>query len=331
MNPQAAKMPQRARQFLDFLVCGIPTHKREGRLMAVFGAFVDDSGSHAQSPIMVLVGLVAKHEDWRRFTDEWYDALTSGKLLKPHKGSIYFKSTEAERCSHCFDGFSRAEADEKVNLLADITLKHISYGMVVAIRWDHFRDKVQGEIVKPKGRLIKAAQHPYDLCFHALTASILNEQIQRESHEEIDFAFDQQSSALLRCINWYNEYRKKVPKHLREIMGQIIPGNDKTLLPLQAADLIAWQTRNGSWPYAGRKTDIVRKIAESRKIYKRPISKQELTEFVTGLNDTSSIMSLLRAVGVDITTDQVIEILAKAAKQEEVGAEADISETEKDD
>ena len=281
-------------------------HHRKGRFMAVFGAFVDDSGSHAQSAMMVLTGLVAKHEDWQRFSEEWYAALISGKSLTPVRGHIYFKSTEAARCSGCFAGFSREEADEKTDLLTDIALKHICYGVVAAIKWEHFNEVVQGQIIRSKGRLIKFAQHPFDLCFHALTGAILGEQVRRENHEEIDFAFDQQGSLLLRCINWYNEYKKKAPEPLREIMGQVIPGDDKTLLPIQAADLVAWQVRNRS--LGAPVTGSVGKIADSQKLLKRPISKPELENFITGLNTATELRSMLRALGIDLTPEQVVEM-----------------------
>lgn len=331
MMPGAANMPQRARHFLDFLVCGLPAHKRERRFMAVYGAFVDDSGSHAQSPMMVLVGLVAKHEAWKEFSDEWYAALIADKPLKSFKGHIYFKAADAQQRKHCFEGFTKEEVDQKINLLTDITLKYIDYGTVAAILWKHFREVVQAQIVKPKGRLIKFAEHPYDLCFHALTANILNEQLRRDHHEEIDFAFDQQGSLLLRCINWYNEYKKKAPEPLRKIMGLVVPGDDKVLLPIQAADLVAWQVRNRFVMSDAEVTESVTKIADSKKIYKRPISKPELQDFIAGLNTAAGIRNVLRALGIDITTDQVVEILAKVGEEVvEAGAEADVSETEED-
>jgi hypothetical protein len=139
VSPNAAMMLQAAKRFIDFLVCGLPSHKREGRLMAVFGAFSDDSGSATNEPIMVLAAVVAEHKVWRRFNDLWQHVLTTNKPLKPFKGDIYFKSYHAATLTGCFHGFTRKEADAKVNELTDIALKHMVYGMLSAVKWEHLK------------------------------------------------------------------------------------------------------------------------------------------------------------------------------------------------
>lgn len=55
--------------------------------MAGFGAFGDDSGSHSESPMMILAAVVAENEVWKRFSDVWWNALISDKPLKPFKGA----------------------------------------------------------------------------------------------------------------------------------------------------------------------------------------------------------------------------------------------------
>lgn len=265
-------------------MCGLPAHTREGRLMAVFGAFVDDSGSHAQSPLMILAGLVASHEDWKRFSDEWYQALTSGKPLKPFNGSVYFKSTEAEGLTKCFDGFTREEADEKVDLLTDITLKYSLYGMLSAVRWSDFVGIVQAGVPRPKGRLHHYFQHPYYLCFHDIVSSIFTQQVSLNHNDEIDFAFDKQGKLLTRCMAQYEKLRPNFLPEFAAIAGQVIPGDDKVLLPLQAADLLAWQSRNRSWPHTGRITPSAVKLIESSKVYYHAFNRGELSAYAAAFD-----------------------------------------------
>jgi hypothetical protein len=258
---------------------------------------------------MFLSCLVARHEKWKQFSTKWSEALVSGKPLERHKGSIYFKSFEAETLSGCFRGFTRLEADERVDLLTDIALDHILYGVVAGMRWKDFTDVVQGQIIKPKGRLIASAKHPYDFCFHALLAAVLNEQANRKMTEEIDFAFDKQGKLLRRCIQWYDENKKHMPDRIRGLVGQIIPGDDKIVLPIQAADLVAWQSRNASWPHTGRKTNSVKKIVEAKKLYKRPISKPELLTFIGKLNTAHSTAQFLQSMGVPIKTSDIVHAI----------------------
>ncbi len=113
----------------------------------MFGAYIDDSGSDTQSPFMILAGLVAQKEVWDDFSNEWQAALDTDKRIK------YFKSTEAATLTGCFAGFTRKEAEDKTDLLTDITLERISYGMLTTILWKDFTGILQCHTPKPKGAL----------------------------------------------------------------------------------------------------------------------------------------------------------------------------------
>lgn len=247
--------------------------------MAIFGAFGDDSGSHEQSPIMILAVVVGEHSRWEIFADEWHRVLTHKDPLKPFRRHIYFSSHQAETLTGCFDGFTRKEADAKVSLLTEVLLSHMDYAMLSAIKWEHFKDIFQAGVPKPKGRLHNYFKHPYYLCFHDVIGNVLQKQW-AEKRGGVDFIFDEQGKMLTRSIQLFEKVRsdKDFSPELRDnaLASQISFGDDKQVHPIQAADLVAWQSRNRSWPHTGRETVSARRLVESRKVYYHAINRGEL-------------------------------------------------------
>jgi len=74
------------------LVCGLDESLWSTRVMAFFHAYVDDSGSHEDSPIFVLAGYLSTVRKWRTFTRRWQDALRRMGLQ-----SFHMSQAEARR------------------------------------------------------------------------------------------------------------------------------------------------------------------------------------------------------------------------------------------
>ncbi|HBB95671.1 MAG TPA: hypothetical protein DC054_09795 [Blastocatellia bacterium] len=269
--------------------------------MAWFGAFGDDSGSHEQSPIMILAVVVGEHKRWEMFSDEWWYVLNHNPPLQPHKGHIYFSSSDAETLNGCFKGVSRKDADDKVDLLTEIVLSHMDYAMLSGIKWEHFKQVFQAGVPKtPSGRLHNYFKHPYYMCFHDVVACVLQKQW-AEKLGEVDFVFDEQGKMLGRSIEIFKKARtdRAFSPELRNIAqaSQIIPGDDKLVLPLQAADLVAWQSRNRSWPHTGRVTSSAKKLVASRKVFYHAINRGELRLTAKWLNYSPATLRMLQRSG----------------------------------
>ncbi|MGB8065605.1 MAG: hypothetical protein WCF26_27215 [Candidatus Sulfotelmatobacter sp.] len=80
----------------------------------------------------------------------------------------------------------------------------------------------------------------YDWAFMAMVCNVLLDFLDRDCRtEKIDFIFDK-CSELRACIEGYElERDTKFPPSMRRICGEAIPGDDKCLAGLQAADLLA--------------------------------------------------------------------------------------------
>jgi uncharacterized protein DUF3800 len=260
---------------LDILVCGLSAREREGRLFAMFGAYIDDSGSHEQSPFMILAGLVAEKEVWDDFSDEWQAAIDAAPRID------YFKSTEAATLTGCFEGFSRVEAEVKTDMLTDIALNRILYGMLTTILWDDFNNILKCHTPKPKGALKYFLRHPYYSCYHDIISCIADIHMRNRHilNGKVDFMFDNQGKEGERCKRLYDALKPDMPEEIRAVLGEVYQGDDKVHLPLQAADLMAWQNRNRNLP-GKESTRSYTKIVDSKKVVYNQITAPELREFI---------------------------------------------------
>jgi uncharacterized protein DUF3800 len=229
-----------------FLV--LTKRKRETRVLAVyeFRVFVDDSGNYPREPWFVLAAWVGTVPEWEYFAQDWVGALEAEKPIK------YFKHNEAGSQPHkgCFKGFSDDEVSAKVGQLLDVILKHNVYGVVSAMKHQDHIEVVQGGMPKPKGRLHRYFKDPLYLLFQDIIPVVLQLHLDKGFDGKVDFIFDgaktKRSGTTSHCIDIYEhvkeEFRKR--KHsFYELMGTVIPGDDKELRPLQAADFLAGQIR----------------------------------------------------------------------------------------
>jgi hypothetical protein len=240
----------------------------------MFGAYIDDTGSDVFSPFMLLVALVAEKGAWDAFSEEWQAALDADKPI------AYFKSHDAATLSGCFAGFTRDEADAKTEMLTDITLGHIKYGMASGIVWQHFNNILAPDRPKPPGTKRYFLKHPYFVTFHDIISCVGQCQVKLCEEGKVDFMFDQQGKWYLRCKRLFDELMPQMPKICRNVYGSVYEGDDKVHLPLQAADLIGGQTRYMTMNPNNVPTRSYTKIYESRKLFYNQIMPAALRDFI---------------------------------------------------
>src|SRR5260370_10432566 len=80
--------------------------------VVVLQAYVDDSGSAANTEVFSMAGLLAPRETWGAFSDAWRDV-----CLEPRRIS-FFKSNHAIGLKNQFKGFTQNERNCKVARLA---------------------------------------------------------------------------------------------------------------------------------------------------------------------------------------------------------------------
>lgn len=214
-------------------------------------SYIDDSGSEGKGPVFILAGYLSFVDIWTSFSAAWADCLKGPPELP------YFKMREAKRLHDTFRGWSVEERDERLFALIDTVSKQpIMTALVFALWWDDYRRAISEfpEITDC---------HPYDMLFHGIMATTTSVLGKNRVASRIKFVFDDQGSAGLRAIRTYKRIREFLPTIQRElIVGSPELADDKVDLPLQAADLLAWQVRR----YVAEKGSLpIEQVAGTRK------------------------------------------------------------------
>src|SRR5437870_2983070 len=70
---------------------GMLVHPKDGhsKVFCVLHAYLDDSGSHAQAPILILAGYYGSENQWKKFDLQWRKAIDSEGLREFHANRFW--------------------------------------------------------------------------------------------------------------------------------------------------------------------------------------------------------------------------------------------------
>jgi hypothetical protein len=209
-------------------------------------AYIDDSGSDGKGPIFVLGGFVAPVGRWLAFSDEWKAALTQPPALE------YFKMKEAARLRDQFDprkGWTPDLRDRRINDLSDIIHKYASFRLSGMIRHRDFNNYIKSVPAPERGLVTDT---PYVFLFMLMNIAIAYASEEHRIAEPVDFICDNQEGMEEEIAHYWamngSLWEGNLYRPARELVFKTLPifRNDREFLPLQAADLYAWQMRR-SW------------------------------------------------------------------------------------
>lgn len=192
-------------------------------------AFIDDSGK-GSSPVYVLAGFAATVNDWAAFSDEWQT------ILALHPKIEYFKANEAAACRGQFNGWSKERRNERVNQLIAVIRERARFAVYSVVPHDTFKEVF-------KGKIAKGMDNPYFLTFFGVMQAMMKYQHLSGAREKVDFIFDEELITKQVRDAWDLFVRFAPPEAASLIGSRPIERNDKAVLPLQAADLLAWKVR----------------------------------------------------------------------------------------
>jgi hypothetical protein len=200
-------------------------------------AFVDDTGSDPNEMAFNLCCWVSDADGWDRFSEDWY------RELQKRPSIDYFKHNEAKGLKKQFKGWKRPAADKKIFALAKIIARHKNYGMITGAENKLFKVLLNRAAAAPQQfRSVMHVSRPYDFCFHSIIAMVLQHQVNLADGRTVDFIFDRGDRAFFECNKIYEEWREfQALPAMKAIAGVATQGDDKTIMPLQAADLLAGQ------------------------------------------------------------------------------------------
>lgn len=213
------------------MVCGYGAQHRSAKVMVMLKAYFDDSSGDEGSKICILAGVVQRYTVWADFSFAWEAELVRHPSIK------YFHMREARSLTGEFAGWKRVTADAKTKRLAAVAA---SYSPWTIAAW--ISRKEHDAILKPIAPFM--LRHSYFSLFYAVILNLVLWNYHRGVNLPIDFVFDQQGPVGAEAALLY-EYIKSIQKpEIAALLGSSPEfKDDKMVLPLQAADMLAWHVR----------------------------------------------------------------------------------------
>lgn len=209
----------------------------QSRVLAVFKAFLDESGHHMPWPdIFTIAGYVSHISKWRRFEMEWKNVLLKSGI----------KCFHMSECAQRRGEFARFQNDElgRQELIRNL-MKVIYrdpprfYGFACAVDMkafyrlpDHIKQKFDGD--------------PFFMAFQFAIkqAAYMLENFEPPlpPSEKLALVFDRKSGFEGRALELFNIMKDRMELPYRDRLGSIAFGGKDQFVPLQAADIIAYET-----------------------------------------------------------------------------------------
>jgi len=216
---------------LASLLCGYSQECRAAKVFVMFTAYFDDSASEQDERLFVLAGYVHSAESWLAFSDDWQAALDA------HPRIEYLHMVEAENLRGPFKGWSHVEKDRKVDAMASVIAKYAPWSIECSVSRSVFE-----KILKPTT--------PYEIrghyfpCFYAVIIRLAQMHVSMGHTLPIDFIFDEHGAIGAEAAVWYEAIKSMQSPEVSRVLGSSpIFRDDVKVLPLQAADLLAWHLR----------------------------------------------------------------------------------------
>lgn len=194
-------------------------------------AFIDDSASDKGDKRLFMAGYLNRADKWALFSAAWNEELQSPPSI------AYLRMVEANGLRGQFKGWTAESRDDKLRSLARV-IKHfepLSFQFTIN-RDEFFR------ILKPVSP--RGLGSPHFICSFSVIGGVVRFSASKRGNIPIEFIFDEQDGVDADLAMLFHEMIKSLPRSARRLISGV-PSfqNDKEVLPLQAADMLAWHLR----------------------------------------------------------------------------------------
>ena len=215
-------------------------------------AYFDDSGTHADAEVVLWNGLFGNNFQWDHFNKLW-----TSKLQNPSPGKVPLKRFHMANCQAAdgeFLGWKRTETDFLVHELGDIILKCGLYCDCAVISRKDWNELITGDLLTALGdaegyslriAFVRASKWARDTGCSDKIAFVFDRRQEREKEGKRIYAL-------------FEHLSKIEPTAVAPVSIEF--SDSHQVLPLQAADLVAWEYYQHAReylkfgkPYASRK------------------------------------------------------------------------------
>ncbi len=195
----------------------------------MLGAFFDDSGTHADSPIAVIGGLLGTEEQWDAFALAWAALLAAPLPNRPPLKEYHLTHCRARQGE--FQDYSQGEIDHITYLFRHIILDIGFVTIAVAVNLVAWHELIVGDL---KGQFCT----PVQLCFSQCIELMINTIRFRKPGEKVLVCVDQGMMRYLK--DWSTLYKMQADRYpeIESIYFAPVP----KVVALQGADMIAAET-----------------------------------------------------------------------------------------
>ncbi len=254
------------------------------RNMAYYSAYFDESTS-ADSPVLVVAGFLSTDAQWMLFEREWKEVLAAFEITAFH--AQHFSKHKEE-----FLGWEEPKRKALLRKLLSIINERAAFGFASTVHVKEFDAVFTGNDRRDIGS-------PYNLCCTACYLQIGHWAQRNYQVEPLALIFDAGHKNAGDVTNTFNAEIKK-SENIAYRLGSLTFSDDKVMVPLQAADLAAYELwkwldehfaqkkRHGRFPLLK-----MMNTPWSIRAFDRPILEEILQHRKTGKADKKTVLTFI--------------------------------------
>jgi Protein of unknown function (DUF3800) len=187
-------------------------------------AYFDETGTHDQSEMVMIGGLVSAADDWQSLENDWQRLLSNLEIA-------YFHASECNAGDGIFASLPREFRYDLARNLAKIIASHV----VGTVQANIFREDWMAQ----KDGLERHFSDPYHFCFESCMHRLSTWSKQHANGERVALVFALQNERPSRAYQLYSAYTME--PMWREQLGNLTFSRASECPALQAADLFAYE------------------------------------------------------------------------------------------
>jgi len=220
-------------------------HSIGAKHVAMLVGYFDDSGTHDRSSVCLLAGVISNSVYWGRIEQEWAARL----LTRRAQGITWFHAFDCEHGHNEFKDIRRDLREPFAYGLSNVLCNH-SYGVqciASAVKRKDWDD------CAPDFLKVRCLNDPYNFCFEHCLQQVANWSIQAAKGEPVALVFAKRQGSDEFSAMIHGVYLRGETYQLPGL-GAFSVADPRLVLPLQAADLFAYEMYRYAQVYNGPDT-----------------------------------------------------------------------------
>jgi hypothetical protein len=244
----------------------------------VYQAYFDESGS-SDSEVYCIAGWIATPEVWQEVSSQWQT------MLGEHPRLSFWHTKEALSLRGEFkdkENWNRVNRDARVAKALQIATTNDILGYASVILANDYRE-VLGQLDK------KLGWHFYRILASTLISDLAKYLVEKNRARRFEATFDENQAHSAAMTDGWKEFVDSAPIEIRHLLPhEPLFADDKTVIPLQIADLLAWHLRRSIAADQSGKVDGL----------PWPSSDDQRTKLVILHHNKTSLRSILTAAQI---------------------------------